>query len=70
MKGPTGGTGYLSGHQSLSWLTPFIQQLSSSGAEEPQVRAAEEQVLTQYDDLDWLHGRRAHVAHHPRGGDT
>ena len=70
MKGPTGGTGYLSTQQSFSWLTPFIQQLSSSGAEEPQVRAAEEQVLAEYDDPDWLHGRRAHVAHHPRGGDA
>ena len=31
MKGPTGGTGYLSAHQSLSWHTPFFSNYRPRG---------------------------------------
>ena len=52
------------------YSTPFIQQLPSQGPEEPRLRAAEEQVFKEDDDPDRLHGRRQHVANHPRGGKT
>ena len=54
--------------KSLTWFTPFIQQLSSKGAEEPQLRAAAEQVFEEDDDPHRLHGGRQHVANHPCGG--